>query len=187
MKLEEISTRVALFLLICIAPVKVHAEGRCPPDQYPIGDERAPGCAPIPGGQGAATQTSPAPTGKWETRWGAIAENAGTRAPGVPLATGVSESRKSRREAVKVALAECKAVGGENCQVSITYNNQCVALADPTAEQLSRGAGKSFGYSAETVVLAKSLAMKACEGSGGGQSCRIIYSACSMPEFRSFR
>ena len=31
----------------------VLAEGRCPPGQYPIGDDRAPGCAPIPAGGGA--------------------------------------------------------------------------------------------------------------------------------------
>lgn len=30
----------------------VLAEGRCPPGQYPIGDDRAPGCAPIPAGGG---------------------------------------------------------------------------------------------------------------------------------------
>jgi hypothetical protein len=126
------------------------------------------------------------PTGKWEDRWGAIAEESSPRAPGVPLATGVSESRKSKREANAVALEECKKVGGKKCTVTMTYFNQCVALADPTMDQLIARGGKSIGYRAKTAEDAKALALKECEGLDGGQQCRIIYSACSLSEFKSF-
>lgn len=180
--------RTPLMFFLCVAPFWVHAEGRCPPGQYPIGDSRAPGCAPIPGATGGATETpSPVPTGKWETRWGAIAEDSGAGASGAPLATGVSESRKSKAEATKVALGQCKAVGGKKCKISIAYFNQCVALADPTKEQLALGRGRSFSYGAETLEQARALAMRKCETAEGGQMCKIIYSACSMSEFKSFR
>jgi hypothetical protein len=179
--------RLALLLTLSATAFFANAEGRCPPGQYPIGDERAPGCAPIPGAYGdAAGTSSPVPTGKWETRWGAIAEESAARDPGTPLATGVSESRKSEREATSAALEECKRVGGRKCSISITYHNQCVALADPTARQLSKGPGKSLGYRAETVDQAKTLALNACRSLDGGQECKIIYSACSMSEFKSF-
>jgi hypothetical protein len=84
-------------------------------------------------------------------------------------------------------LEECKKVGGKKCTISITYHNQCVALADPTLEQLKARGGKSTGYSAKTDEDAKALALKRCEGLDGGQECRIIYSACSLSEFKSFR
>lgn len=187
-KFSEVAVRLVLTLLMVSAPCLVFAEGRCPPGQYPIGGQGAGGCAPIPGSGGGGSESSaPVPTGKWETRWGAVAEDSAPRAAGTPLATGVSESRKSKREANSVALEECKKVGGKKCTVSITYHNQCVALADPTIEQLKARGGKSTGYSAKTDEDAKALALKRCESLDGGQQCRIIYSACSLSEFKSFR
>lgn len=178
-----------LFVLVSLVllPVTAFAEGRCPPGQYPVGGQGAGGCAPIPGsGGGSSESSSPVPTGKWEDRWGAIAEESSPRAPGVPLATGVSESRKTKREANAVALEECKKVGGTKCTVTMTYFNQCVALADPTMDQLIARGGKSIGYRAKTDEDAKALALKECEGLDGGQQCRIIYSACSLSEFKPY-
>ncbi len=177
--------RVLMLLVLIAASPLAFAEGRCPPGQYPIGGGGAGGCAPIPAGSSGDTPRS-VPTGEWETRWGAIAEESAPRSPGTPLATGVSESKKSKREATKVALDECKKVGGQKCTISLTYYNQCVALADPVMEQLRSKGGKSTGYRAETADLAKSLALKECEGLDGGQKCRIIYSACSLSEFKKY-
>jgi len=179
--------RLVLILILIAAPGLALGEGRCPPGQYPVGGQGVGGCAPIPGSGGAgAGSGAPVATGKWETRWGAIAEDSAPRAAGAPLATGVSESRKSKREANAVALEECNKVGGKKCTISITYHNQCVALADPTLEQLKARGGKSTGYSAKTAEDAKALAMNECEGLDGGQQCRIIYSACSLSEFKAF-
>lgn len=62
-------------VLVCVALAfsgEVSAEGRCPLGQYPIGDSRAPGCAPIPAGGGGAAE-GPRATGRWIKTWGAIA------------------------------------------------------------------------------------------------------------------
>lgn len=96
---------VAVLLLFAL-PFVAFAEGRCPPGQYPIGDSRAPGCAPIPGGGASDGQQGPVATGKWETRWGAIAEDSST------LTTGAAFSMKSKRRAVSAAMAECNRLGG---------------------------------------------------------------------------
>jgi hypothetical protein len=67
--------------LLLLAPLGAFAEGRCPPGQFPVGGQGMLGCAPIPGGSGAAAGPSaPRPTGKWETRWGAIAEDSSANA-----------------------------------------------------------------------------------------------------------
>ena len=156
------------------------AEGRCPPGQYPIGDERAPGCAPVPSG-GGVVPSGPTPTGKWEKRWGAVAEDDSANARGVPLITGTSESRKSKRDADATAIEQCRSGGGQKCRVVISYYNQCVAVADPDP---AKGGGKSVVYRAETKELASQQAMKLCAGAGG--SCSIFYAACSLSEFKAF-
>lgn len=104
--------RALLLIAMLLAPLLASAEGRCPPGQYPIGDDRAPGCAPIPGAVGTAATPPSAPTGKWETRWGSIAEDDSANSRGVPLVTGVSESRKSKRDANTAAIEQCKSGGG---------------------------------------------------------------------------
>lgn len=79
------------------------------------------------------------------------------------------------------------AASGQLGNAPMAYFNQCVALADPTMDQLIARGGKSIGYRAKTDEDAKALALKECEGLDGGQQCRIIYSACSLSEFKSFR
>lgn len=179
----------ALFL-ICI-PVQVVAEGRCPSGQYPIGDDRqgVGGCAPIPGGQGTAVPAAPAPvaTGEWVTRWGAIAQGAAGKS-GVPTAIGVSESKNSKALAVSAALASCAEAGGASCRVLIDYHNQCVALAGPgIKEYRENGGGETYSFRAPTQREAQLKALQGCRDQGRGLTCELVYSACSMSEFRSFR
>lgn len=90
----------------------VFAEGRCPPGQYPVGSESGvQGCAPIPGAGGPGAAGAPVATGQWETRWGALAQDAAP-AEGRNLAIGVAASKVSRREAKSIAIAECQRMGG---------------------------------------------------------------------------
>lgn len=172
--------RILIAVLLSFASFLAHAEGRCPPGQYPIGGQGAGGCAPISaGGTGGAALS--VPTGKWETRWGAVVEDS------TNLATGASVSRKSKREATAAAMEECKKQGGNNCKLRVAYHNQCVAIADPTPES-RRGRpelqAKSTDTAAGTVEIAKERAMGRCEAYG--HQCGIVYSACSMSEFREF-
>jgi hypothetical protein len=46
-----IGSAVLIFAGVFISNIAL-GEGRCPAGQYPIGDSRAPGCAPIPEGGG---------------------------------------------------------------------------------------------------------------------------------------
>lgn len=163
--------------LLLIASFGAFAEGRCPPGQYPVGDQNAGGCAPIPG---AAQSAQPAPTGTWETRWGAIVEDPNN------LSTGASVSQKSKRAAVSAATDECRRIGGNKCKLRLAYYNQCAAIADPTANARGMVSGESVAFTAATIEDAKSGARSRCESAGGGQQCTVIYSACSMSEFRKF-
>lgn len=173
----------ALVALMSAASFSVRAEGSCPPGQYPIGGQGVQGCAPIPGAAGGQGATSSRPTGKWETRWGAVAEDTSS------LSTGTAVSYKSKREAAAAAVKSCEQAGGRKCKLRVAYYNQCVAIADPTTESRQRLGGadsESIHAAAETLELAKSNALKLCQAAGRGQDCSIVYSACSMSEFRAF-
>lgn len=174
--------RLVLLLSLLSATFWVQAEGRCPPGQYPIGGQGVGGCAPIASG-GSGESTGPVATGKWETRWGAIAEDSTT----LNLVTGVSSSRKSKREANSVALSECKRLGGTKCKLVITYHNQCVAVADPNQESRQRGAAHSMFSAEKTLEMARTRAVQRCEAAEGNPQCTVVYSECSMSEFREFK
>lgn len=180
--------RILLLAVMALASTSAFAEGRCPPGQFPVGGQGMLGCAPIPGANGAsgATQeaSSPRPTGKWETRWVAIAEDSSS------LSTGTSTSQKSKRAAVAEAVDDCKRAGGKSCKLRLAYHNQCVAIADPTMEFVrSQPKGTlttSSVSAAETESRARSRVMEECQKAGSGQQCSIVYSACSMSEFKKF-
>ncbi|WP_341271518.1 DUF4189 domain-containing protein [Stenotrophomonas africana] len=70
--------------------------------------------------------------------------------------------------------------GATNCQVKLTYHNQCVAIASPQASQTG-----AFFASAAEVGDAKEDAMAGC-GKKGGVQCKVMYSACSDPVFEQF-
>jgi len=177
--------KTLLLLAILSIPTVAYAEGRCPPGQYPVGGQGVLGCAPIPGGADSSSSPStPAPSGKWEKRWGAIAEDSSANARRVVSATGVSESRRSKSEAISVALDQCRLGGGQKCQILIVYNNQCVALADTPKGATS---ASSIAARAETLELARRNALEQCKAAAKGTECSIIYSACSESEFKSFR
>lgn len=160
----------ALLLLTGFVPV-VSAEGRCPPGQYPIGDSRAPGCAPIP--SGGSADTSPRPTGRWHKTWGAFAISPGGSA-------GASVGKRSKSEASTAAEAACANGGGRGCKVAFSFKNQCGAAVVPTSGE----GGTSFGRAA-TSDRANEIAMQSCSA-GGGVGCKNIYAACSEPEFEAF-
>ncbi|RRT96211.1 DUF4189 domain-containing protein [Stenotrophomonas sp. 278] len=174
--------RIAALLMIALS-FGAYAEGRCPPGQYPVGDQNAGGCAPIPGyGGGSGSQGA---SGEWLTRWGAIAEDFSAHERGVATATGVAESRRSKREAGKVAVDQCQKAGGLKCKVVASYYNQCIAIADPKPKSQGGPGGKSNIFSAVSEDRARSEALRIC-GEGSGSQCTVAYSACSMSEFRKF-
>ena len=175
--------KMLIVLALLMLPTLGRAEGRCPPGQFPVGGQGMEACAPIPSAGGTEAQpAAPRPTGKWETRWGAIAEDSSS----LSLATGTSVSRKSKREASSAAMQECERQGGKKCKLVIAYHNQCVAIADPTQESRRRGAAKSMFSAEESLELARSSALQRCEAADGEPKCELVYSECSMSEFKKF-
>lgn len=179
-------TRWLVLVMLAMAPYSAMAEGACPPGQYPIGGQGVQGCAPIPGAGSTGAAPAPRPTGKWETRWGAVVEDVKPD-PNRPLATGYAVSQRSKRAAVSAATSQCKTQGGNKCDVRITYYNQCVALADPDPVNGRIPAGlTSSAVGAENLQKAKGLALDECRSGSKGASCSVTYSACSMSEFKAF-
>lgn len=158
--------KIALvFLLLCCCGAVRADGGSCPDGYYPVGGQGASGCAPIPGYSDSEGnpefQASPA----WETRWGAIA---------VDFAMGkfgVGNARRTKDEAEKLALDECKKEGGARCEIDLTYYNQCGAIA--------WGASSAITFRAETKEIASAHAIEAC--SEKTADCKIYYANCSLP------
>ncbi|MHB1057819.1 MAG: DUF4189 domain-containing protein [Rhodanobacter sp.] len=147
-----------------------HAEGNCPPGQYPIGAPQGQagpqGCAPIPGysnqGQNPA---QPAPP-QWADRWGAIASY-------VPKGIlGTSSNLPNPEQAKQAAIMDCQAKGASTCKIEISYGNQCVAM-------IVGHPGYSIAVG-PTANDAEQSGMKMCSD-GGDTNCHVYYSACSLP------
>jgi hypothetical protein len=159
--------RVLLPLVLLCGAAAAHAQGgNCPPGYYQVGDpnQGSTGCAPLP--DGAQDQQSSPPTQRWLDQWGAIASY-------IPKGIlGVSTNSPTRELAEQAAIQDCRAKGGLDCKIEISYSDQCAAVV----------AGVP-GYVVEidatqTGVINKS--MKECVADGN-QSCRALYAACSLP------
>jgi hypothetical protein len=137
----------------------------CPPGSVPIGGGNAGwvSCSPAPD-QGGAEPATAGP--QWATRWGAIATAGG--------AFGTANNMSSKRKAANAAMAQCKANGGKDCEIALTYWNQCAALVWGDTTAISRGDADPR--------KAESGAMQACSAVAGNNDCKLYYSACSYPE-----
>lgn len=161
--------RTLLLLPLLIASGTIYAEGRnCPAGYYPIGGQGTSGCAPLPGYTGNDENSQQViPEARWEKTWGAIAVDNSLGKVGA----AIGEMTKIGAE--KSAIAKCYARGGGiGCgHISLTYSNQCAAMA--------WGIDKYATASAKTIELASDSAMKECRNST--VDCKIFYSACSDP------
>ncbi|MCU4638996.1 DUF4189 domain-containing protein [Acinetobacter courvalinii] len=101
----------------------------------------------------------------WATRWGAIATD------GPTASLGAVVDMRSKRQAEKAALTECRAKGGKKCEVDLAYYNQCAVMVTGDNSYLSQGA-----VSKEEATR---IAMQKCQAKD--VNCRVYYSGCSMP------
>lgn len=105
-----------------------------------------------------------APKVVWEKTWGAIAVDSTTGK------AGTVTDRSSQSEASRDALQSCRANGGSNCRLEMTYRNQCAAIGWGI-----QGWGSGRG---PDKASAEGLAMEKCNDSTDG--CKLVYSACSL-------
>lgn len=159
--------RILLALLLGLSSLNLtaHAEGgTCPNGYYPVNSPGMMSCAPIPGyNQQQAAPQPPQP--QWESRWGAISTDASR---GVVGATSGMPSRQAAEQAV---IADCRAKGGTECKLQVSYANGCGAMVV---------GDKAFTVEWGTTqddAAQKSLRM--C--STATTNCRVYYSTCSPP------
>jgi len=147
----------------------VSAEEGCPPGLFPNTSGAAGGGCVLFQSSGAptsATLGAPVPTVRWASRWGAIAidlTNSGV---------GTSVGMKSKRKAEKAALLDCQNKGGNACQISLAYHDQCAVIAWGDAYVSMSGS--------PTIEGAASRSLAECEQQT--DNCRVYYSDCSYPE-----
>jgi Domain of unknown function (DUF4189) len=153
-----------LFLLFVSYSDLAMAEGGCPPGTYPANPPATNVCYPFP--DQANNQSSQQPQARWETRWGAVAID------NVAGAIGAVTGLKSKRQATKAALLECRQKGGTKCLLNITYSNQCIVMTlGSKTYNLTR---------AESIEVATQKSMEKCNAENS--DCRVFYSGCSLPE-----
>jgi len=159
---------LVLVLLVGLHIRSAFAEGRCPPGQYPIGDQGVGGCAPIPGAGQSAAEENP---GYWVKTWGAIASSPGGDA-------GSATGHQAKAAAERQAVERCELGGATDCAVVFTYYNQCYAVVRATRPDN----GMRFNTGA-TKEQAQERAIKDCRGVGS-QDCSVFHSDCTKPFFQ---
>jgi hypothetical protein len=142
----------------------LHAEGNCPPGQYPQQGQGWQGCVPIPGDDRGQGQSQALPA-IWLSRWQAIAID------GDKAILGTSVDRGTQEDAENLALADCVSKGGTKCQLNFSYGNGCVAMIVGDHSMGVKGGA--------TPDEARDAAMLRCQGHD--TSCHVYYSACSYP------
>jgi hypothetical protein len=116
---------------------------------------------------GSQSQGSQPPPVRWADQWGAIVTD---DSKGL---VGFSTNVASRAQAEQLALADCRAKGGNDCRVEAAYINQCAAMIV--------GDKHHGSASAATIDQAISLGIKAC-ANGGDTNCHVYYTGCSLPQ-----
>ncbi len=159
-------TRILFFLSLGALQFAslAHAEGGCPPGQYPQEGQGWRTCVPIPGSVDAQ-QPPAAPPPRWEDHWQAVATDK------QKAVIGTSINSSSSDDSAQAAISDCHAKGGVSCEVQITYRNGCVAMV--VGKTLMNTQGEATKAEAERSALAK------CGESD--TSCRVYYSACNLP------
>lgn len=157
----------ALLLLALLGFASLsHAQVSCPPGMIPYGTAQDQSvCGPDPNAQQGQDQGSQQPAIMWISRWGAIATD------GKVGALGTSTGLDSQRQAERAALAQCKAKGGTQCDVDLSYANGCaVMIVGDNTHNSNLG---------QSIDEATDKAMKVCNAND--KNCRVFYTGCSLP------
>lgn len=156
---------VLLTLLTALHVGAVHAEGGCPPGQYPQEGNGWRSCVPM-SGSSAKTQDSEFVAPHYEARWISLAIDS---KKGI---LGRSRESKTEIDAEQSAQQDCSAKGGLTCHPIATSKNSCVVMvaSDSTV----------FGDGGPTKRSAEEKGMSACNDASA-KNCYVYYSACVEP------
>lgn len=143
--------------------VATHAEGGCPPGQYPQQGQGWQTCVPIPGAN--SSQQSTQATTTWYPRAGAIATD------GKMGILGTADNERSKSAAEYRAMLDCKSKGGAACALQTSYVNGCGVMTVG-----SSGFGTATGRTKDEAIA---NSMKVCQSTG--DTCHAYYTGCSSP------
>ncbi|WDM77340.1 DUF4189 domain-containing protein [Xanthomonas sp. NCPPB 1638] len=159
--------KIILVFLICI-PVYAFAQTACPVGVAP----GSPQCGPDSGtSREDIPAPPPRPTGEWIKTWGAVATADNGDA-------GYSKGRLTKEEAEDVAMLKCRDLAGMQCEIALTFHNQCAAIA-------SSGSGEGSITGGPSLDDVESRAKKSCKKKSG-RDCEIVMSTCSDPIFKKY-
>lgn len=160
------TTRALAVLLGLIVFRSAHAEGGCPPGQFPQQGNGWRSCVPAASANtnGGPVDNFVGPT--WQARWISLAVDSDK------AILGKSGESSTDIQAKQSALNDCTSQGGTTCHVIITAKNGCVAMVV--------GSKRLTGFSASTSKQAETQAIKDCEDSPD-TNCKVYYSACVEP------
>ena len=155
-----------LALSLSIVSLGATANGGCPPGQYPQQGQGWQSCVPIPGYKAAAPSGAAEDGPAWRNSWQAVATDTDK---GI---LGTATGKLSDTEAQSAALADCKAKGGNACELRMSHGNGCIAM--------TVGANQVWFNSASSKKSAERESMGMC--STNDSSCKVYYSECSLSE-----
>ncbi|WP_157074313.1 DUF4189 domain-containing protein, partial [Pseudoxanthomonas mexicana] len=116
---------------------------------------------------------TPARQPRWKLTWGAFASD------DAAAVVGTSSGEYGSRSARSAAMKKCSGMGGNNCAVTLVYQNQCAVIADPIDRDIQPRFGSDV--SGPTIEEASKLALDSCYKKNGGRRCEVIYSNCTRP------
>lgn len=106
----------------------------------------------------------PAPV--WEDRWGAIAIDYQNGA------AGGAYKGASKDDAIQLAMQRCEHSGGTQCEVTVSFVNQCAAIAQKTS------GGLVYPATAADTNEASARALRKC---GNSKDCEVTSTLCANP------
>lgn len=167
--------KVLFFVLVAIT-LPVHGQTACPVGVSAGSVQCGPSPANHVGSAGNVQdpQIRYVPTGKWISKWVAVAVDS------IVGDIGAAAGSLSKREARRLALQRCRIHGAKKCEVLASYSNQCIALAWPTVLGVKVITGAGVAREAATAS-----AISDCQ-TAAGAPCKIGYSDCSVQVFESF-
>lgn len=157
----------ATVILVWLLTPLAAAQTACPYGATPGSSS----CGPDPSQQASGLSQPPAPTGWWESTFGALAADVANNA------VGTGQGYSSREEAEHFAVSECRKNGGGNCEILSWVKNGCLALAWP----YGKGGGTPATATGKRIREAERRALGSCIAKDG--RCEVVVSSCNQAKF----